>query len=69
MDGGLQTIKAAESEDSNQNDRLTASFGIVGNELYDPSRHEGERIERHPVDGRQYAADQIDWIITEVCLE
>ena len=68
MDDGLQSVQAMQGEESNPNERLTASFGIVLKELYDPSRHKGERIKRDPVNGKQYATGQIMWILKEVCL-
>jgi hypothetical protein len=68
MDDGLQSVQATQGKEPARNDRLTASFGVVGDELYDSSRHKGESIDRNSADGKQYAIDQIDWILTEVCL-
>jgi hypothetical protein len=69
MDDGLQSVQAMQGEESNPSERLTASFGIVVDEPYDPSRHKGEISKLDFVYGtsEQYAIDQIIWILREVC--
>ena len=68
MDDGLQSVQAMQGEESNPNERLTASFGIVVDEPYDPSRHKGEIAEWDPRDTEARVVNQIKWILTKVCL-
>jgi hypothetical protein len=42
-----------------------ASFGVVVDKLYDPSLHYGQTVLRSRHDRKDYAKDQIEWVITK----
>jgi len=41
------------------------SFGILSRELYDPTRHIGEKVVQDPHDNRRWAEGQINWILKQ----
>src|SRR2546423_4728458 len=40
-----------------------ASYGVIYNERYDGSKHFRQMPVKNPLDGHNYAVDQIDWFI------
>ena len=71
MDYGMQSAQASTEDGERRqttSDRLTTSYGFLFDEIYDPRWHKGERLGCHPADGRQYAVNQVRWVVIEVCL-
>jgi hypothetical protein len=46
--------------------RCRASYGILVREIYDPARHLDEDVVRDFRDGRQWAENQIHWLVKQV---
>lgn len=55
-----QRLKAITSR------RARVSYGVVVNQLWDPIRHRGQPMHRDPRDKKQWAMNQIEWLIREV---
>jgi len=43
------------------------SYGVVVNQRYDPHRHHNQVIYKDPRDKKQWALNQVEWLIKEVC--
>lgn len=66
VEDNAQSGPTAQGEESDGEVLLTASFGLVGNDLYDPIKHVGEDVVRDPRDGRQLVKHQIEWFLLKV---
>ena len=43
--------------------RCRASYGVLGHEIYDKTKHKGQEIYKNPADGRAYVTGHIEWFI------
>lgn len=46
--------------------RARVSYGVVVNQRWDPQKHQGQRVYKDPRDKKQWALNQIEWLIREV---
>lgn len=44
------------------------SYGVVVNQRYDPLKHGGQKVYKDPRDKREWAMNQIEWLIREVSM-
>lgn len=44
------------------------SYGVLCRLPYDRIEHRGERVVKDHLDGKEWAEDQIDWLIMEVTI-
>lgn len=46
--------------------RARVSYGVVVNQRWDPQKHQGQKVYKDPRDKKQWALNQIEWLIREV---